>query len=369
MENRRETLRPNGHAPSFNPALAGVQNIQTAQSQAQTGRAAQRGPGRDESQEVKSVILKVESDLIVYGLEEALKTGALEPNEEVLQAIQEHARASARAAYRETYDPNLHHHDRLSDEEYKKLLRDRELTELAEMHALAALGDSEREVARTPAGTAPREPSPILTVSAVVAVMITVAPTLHDFVFITGDDIMSWTLSMLCGLFLGLMVTLMILSDVDQSGQRSAYNWIGIGAGIFMCLALCAIRLKGAATTGDYIFAFGLSGIEAAIVLALEGVAMSRRSAQRNYQEKQAALNQTTRLRDAALAHLERIRERLTEIGDRIRGHIGYVEDRSTRNLHINEIEAAAVKAASAGYLSGISENRGRVLGIGGTEQ
>jgi hypothetical protein len=131
-----------------------------------------------------------------------------------------------------------------------------------------------------------------------------------------------------------------------------------------MCVALCAIRLKEANTTGDYVFAFGLSGLEAAIVLALEGVAMSRRAAHRNYVTNQAALKKASDLRDAAVAHLKRVRDQLNEINNKIRAHIDYVEDRSTRHLHIDEIEAAAIQAVTTGYYSGIGENQRHVYRV-----
>ena len=48
---------------------------------------------------------------------------------------------------------------------------------------------------------------------------------------------------------------------------------------------------------------------------------------------------------------------------------IALVEDRFNRNIHIEELEQAAIKAVRDGYNRGVSENIGHVHGVGRRKQ
>jgi hypothetical protein len=327
--------------------------------------SARRVPDRGQ-EEMSGVILKMQKDLFTHGKQRAIARGTLEPHDEDVQALESHASAIAREAHRDVYDPTQHAHDQLLDNEYNKKLADRADAEQAEKYASAALREREEEAAQAQAGTAPAEHSLALPIAAVIAIMITVAPTLHDFVFIMTDEFMSWMLSLLSGLFLGLLITLMILGDVDASGRRTTTNWIGLSAGIFMSLALGALRVKGAKDSGDYIFAAAMTVLELGIVIGLEGIAKSRRAARQDWAGHKAVADQANARLEMAQTNLERWKDRLRELNNAINGHINYVEEREFRYLRIDEIEATALKAVRDGYQAGVAENRGRILGIGG---
>ena len=317
-------------------------------------------------EEMLGVILKMQRDLYEHGKSRAIESGTLVPNEEHLAALENHANAMAREAHRDAYDPAQHRHDQLLDGEYQKNLRDRDEAEHAVKYAAAAVRDREEEAAQLHPGEPPGPSSLTLPVAAVIAMMITTAPTLHDFVFVMIDEFFSWLLSLLSGLFLGLLVTLMILGDAENSEQRTAVNWIGLGAGIFVSLALGALRVKGAATAGDYIFAAAMTALELGIVLGLEGIAMSRRKAHGTFAERKRVADQATAKLEVGLVHLKRCQDRLEEINHAINTHINYVEERGVRFQRIEEIAATALQAVRDGYHAGIAENRGRILGIGG---
>lgn len=314
------------------------------------------------------IILRMQKDLFEHGRRRSVESGVFDPNADDLRAIESHASAMARETYRTAYDPAQQTHDQLLESEYQKNLADRAEAEQAEKYAAALVREREEEVAQAHPGPAPSKPSVMLLVAAVVAIMVTVAPTLHDFVFVMSDDFLSWLLSLLSGLFLGLLVTLMIFGDLDATGQRTLINRIGLAAGILISLALGGLRIKEANDAGDYIFAAALTILELGIVLGLEGVASSHRTARRDWAARKAVADPANALLEMARAHLERCKERVKDSNDAITSHISYVEDRAVRHFHINEIEATALRAVRDGYHAGIAENRGRILGLGGKQ-
>ena len=312
-----------------------------------------------------SITLMMQKDLFNHGYERAMASGALTAHTADEQAIEEHARAMAREAHREAFDPSKHAHDEMLEGEHKKNLNDRGDVEQAAKFAEADVAEREEEVARAYPGSRPPKPPRALVVAAVVGTMITVAPTLHDTVFLMDDDSVSWALSLACGLFLGLLIALMILGDSDSGGHRTITNWMGLGAGVLVSLALGALRIGAAKTVGDIVFAAGMTVLELGIVLALEGVASRRRAVMGEWLVRNAAAEKATAALDAAKTKLARWKEKLSALNEKIHGHIAYVEERTIRNLHIDELEATALKAARDGYLAGIADNRGRVLGAG----
>jgi hypothetical protein len=317
------------------------------------------------SRAARSVTLIMQTDLFKHGYERAMESGALTPQRGDEQAIDEHARAMARQAECDDYDPTKHAHDEMLDGEYRKNLADRADAEQAAKFAEADVAQREEEAARDHAGSPPPKPSQLFVIAAVVATMITVGPTLHDTVFLMDDDFISWSMSIACGLFLGLLIAVMIVGDTDAPDHRTVTNWIGLGAGILVSLALGALRMGAATNAGDYIFAIGMTVLELGIVLALEGVATRRRAAMSRWSVRNEAAEKTTAALDAAKNKLDRWKERLRDLNQAIGEHIEYVEDRALRSSRIDELEATACKAARDGYLAGIAHNRGRVLGTG----
>src|SRR5258706_10963906 len=109
-----------------------------------------------------------------------------------------------------------------------------------------------------------------------------------------------------------------------------------------------------------------MSGWERGIALAFEGFGMCRQKRHHTWAGRKATADQATAKLNVATTHLERCQDRLEAINRAIKAHINYVEERGVRFHRIEELAATALEAVRDGYHSGIAENRGRILGIGG---
>jgi hypothetical protein len=305
-------------------------------------------------------ILAMQTGLWHHGRNRAVQSGTTEPNPDDIRALEDHARAMARDTYRDRFDPSANVHDAMHQAEYERTLEQRKESEKGEQHAVANLRDADANLARTPkAGNKPAVRS-ILVAAFIVAITLTVAPTVHDSIFHTlGDDLLAWFFSSLCAAFVGAMLTLAILS-----GRRTAWTWVGVGSGVILGLGLGAIRIAAAEGAGEVLFSLGLTIVEIAAVLLLEWLASGLREKEAEWDVKHAAESQAIASVDAAKADLARWQVRIKELGDSIARKIAFVEDRHNRNIHIAELEAVAIKAVLDGYNAGIAENVGRIRGV-----
>jgi hypothetical protein len=310
--------------------------------------------------EMGGPILRMQVGLFNLGRNRARQSGTTVSQPEDLQALENHARAMARETYRDRYDPAQNPHDAMHKAEYEKNLARREEAEKGEQHAAANLRDAENGLAQTPkAGEKPAAP-PLLVAAFVVAITLTVAPTLHDAIFLAlGDNLLEWFAAMGSAAFVGVMLTLAILS-----GRRTAWTWVGVGAGVILGCGLGAIRLAAAGNAREVLFALGLTVMEIAAVLLLEWLASGLRARDAVWSERHTVEIQAIASRDAAQADLARWQARIRELTEAIARQIALVEDRHNRNIHIGELEAVAVKAVNDGYNAGITENVGRVRGV-----
>jgi hypothetical protein len=338
-----------------------AQGVNGSPSRSTNSPTRNRTPERGQ-EEMVGVIFKMQKDLYDHGKRRAVESGALVPNSYDQQAIEEHASAIARESHRDLYDPTQHAHDQLLENEHTKRLTDRAEGEQAEKYAAAVVRDQEKEAAQVQIGSPPPKPSRSLQIAASVVIACTIAPTLHDFIFVMADEFISWLLSLIAGLFMGMFITLMILAGVDMGERRTATNYFGLIAGILTGLALGGLRVKDARGIGDFIFAIAMTVLEISIVVGLEHIAQQHRTAHQDWMARKAVTDQANGRLKAAQTNLERYQARLKEINDAISAHINYVEERSVRFLRIEEIEATALKAVRDGYDAGLAENRGRVL-------
>jgi hypothetical protein len=310
----------------------------------------------------RSSIFEMQTGLFNLGRNRARDSGTTEPQPNDIRSLEDNARAMARDTYRDRYDPSANAHDAMHQAEYERTIAQRIESEKGEQHAAANLRDTESNLARTPkAGNKPVAP-PVLVAAFIVAITLTVAPTLHDAVFLTvGDDLLEWFFSSLCAAFVGTMLTLAILS-----GRRTVWTWVGVGAGMIFGLGLGAIRLAHAEGIGDVVMGIGLTVVEIAAVLLLEWLASGLRESEALWDVKHAAESHAVAHVDAAKADLTRWQTRTKELGDAITSKIAFVEDRHNRNIHIAELEAVAIKAVLDGYNAGIAANVGRIRGVTG---
>lgn len=305
-------------------------------------------------------VFEMQTGLFNLGRNRAIQSGTTEPQPDDVRSLEDNARAMARDTYRDRYDPSVNPHDAMHQAEFERVLDQRKESEKGEQHAAANLRDAEIDLAQLPkAGNKP-SPAPMLVTAFIVAITLTIAPTLHDSLFHTfGDDLLAWFLSAMCAAFVGAMLTLAILS-----GRRTAWTWVGVGAGVLLGLGLGAIRLAGAEGAGEVVFALGLTVVEIAAVLLLEWLASGLRASESAWEVNHAAESKAIAGRDAAQADLTRWQTRVKELGHVIASKIAAVEDRHNRNIHISELENLAIKAALDGYNAGIAENVGRIRGV-----
>jgi hypothetical protein len=304
-------------------------------------------------------VFAMQTGLWHHGRNRAIQSGTTEPNQDDIRALEDHSKAMARETYRDRFDPSTNAHDRMHQAEYERTIEQRKESEKGEQHAIANLRDTEKNLARTPkAGDKPTAPH-VLVAAFIVAITITVAPTLHDAVFLTiGDDLLEWFFSSLCAAFVGTMLTLAILS-----GRRTVWTWVGVGAGLILGIGLGAVRLAHAEGAGDVVMGIGLTIMEIAAVLLLEWLASGLREKEAAWDIKYTTESQVIAQVDAAKIDLARWQTRIKELGDAIASKIAFVEDRHNRNIHIEELEAVAIKAVLDGYNAGVAENVGRIRG------
>ncbi|HUZ93540.1 MAG TPA: hypothetical protein VMU57_01355 [Edaphobacter sp.] len=312
-------------------------------------------PGRDP-------LLQMQTGLFELGCNRARLSGASKPIPEDIHALEDHARSIARDTYREKFDPDNNALDRMHHAEYERLLEQREEMEKGVAHATANVHDAEKVLAGTAKAGPKPEVSVWLATAFIVAITVTVAPTLHDLLFYTiSDPMLSWFTSSICASFIAAMLTWAILS-----GRRTKWAWAGVAAGVVLGLGLGALRLSSAQGPSEVLFAVGLTIIEVSAVLLLEWLASGLRVREDEWRLFKLGEDKALACRDAELVDLARRQKRLQEVSDAIARKIAYVEDRTHRNVHLPELEAVAIKAVLDGYNAGINENIGRLRGASG---
>src|SRR5437867_2422068 len=279
-------------------------------------------------------LLQMQTGLFELGHNRALLSGATKPVPEDVRALEEHARSIARDTYREKFDPASNAHDRMHEAEYERLLELRDEIEKGVAHAQANVHDAARALAMTTKAGLRPETSGWLAAAFIVAITVTIAPTLHDFLFFgIPDDLLAWFGSSICAVFVASMLTLAILS-----GRRTQWTWVGVAAGITLGLGLGALRLSSAQGLAEVLFALGLTVVEVSAVLLLEWIASGLRTREGEWHVIKLAEDKAAAVRDAELADLERRQGRLQEANDAISRKVAYVEDRTHRNVHLPEL-------------------------------
>jgi hypothetical protein len=183
---------------------------------------------------------------------------------------------------------------------------------------------------------------------------------LHDSIFLTiGDDLLNWFGSCLSAAFIGVMLTLAILS-----GRRTKWTWIGVVAGVILGVGLGVVRLSAANGPGEAMVGVGLTVMEIAAVLLLEWLASGLRTSEAEWLPQHSAETEAIAARDASQSDLKRWQSRVRELSESISNRIALVADRHNRNIHLPELEDVAIKAVLDGYNAGTTENIGRLRGV-----
>lgn len=314
--------------------------------------------------QVVDIILKMHSDLFEHGYNRAKLRRDVDTNDQDLHALEEHAEAMAREAYREPYDPQKNEEHKLRETEYQKLEENRPEAKLVLNYAEADVARLEDEMSKAESNMKSPTRAQVLMISAVAGLALTIAPTLHDFVFITmKDDILNWAVSLLSAAIYGIFITWGLLDCDDEVGRRTVRNWLTLAGGISLPVGLGIMRAANAVGAPEILFAVALTVVELGIVLLLESRAISLRVAYQEWAAQLAVLTSITMRLEAARDHLARCRQELAKINEAIHLHIRLVEELSVRNFNIDRITADAIKAVRDGYSEGLATNRGYLRG------
>lgn len=312
--------------------------------------------------QVADVILRMHNDLVEYGRQRAKLSRDTKPNPDDLSSLQDHAEAMAEEAYREAYDPDKYQDHKLREFEYQKLQSDREEAELASGYAMAEVADLEKEMSKAQSNMLPPTKPMVLMAAAVAGLALTIAPTLHDYIFITmKDDVLNWAVSLLSATTYGVFITWGLLESDDVRGRRSVRNWLGLVGGIGVPVGLGLLRVANAIGIAEVLFAVALTVVEIGIVLLLEARASTLRIAYHEWAAQQAMVKDIVTRLEAAKTKLSRRKQALAEIRNAISDHISLVSELAVRNFNIDKIKADAARAVRDGYFDGLAYNRGRI--------
>lgn len=328
-------------------------------------RAELGGGGRRASAE-QGPLMRFQSGLLEHGAERARQSGALEPRQADVDALVDHAVAMARDAHRPAYEPAKNPNDRLREDRFERNMGRRGVLAEAEEHAEVALRETELERARVPmAGGKPEVPV-FLAAGAVLVLALTVTATLRDFMFASmEDDVLAWGLSVVTSLGCGVFLALSALAGTphEEGGAAPRRGSTAVVGGIVVALALGAWRASDADGLGDILTAIALTGLECGVIVILEWTGKRHEAAVRRWRARDDARATVEATVSAAEFDLKRRREELSRLDEAIAEHVAYVEDRTFRNLAIEELSKAATTAVKDGYNAGVAANRGRTRG------
>jgi hypothetical protein len=305
-----------------------------------------------------------EVDLFELGRRRAIDSGAVEPQEHDIRALENHAEAVARETYEERYDPEANPHDAAREAEHIKVLKDRPKIEEALKFGDAELREKDRALSKKEAAGSKPTPHLALLVIATVVIAMTMAPTFADrFLSLVEDDILRMAGAGLIGLLLGGLLTGFILFGHGARGERPTVSFLAFGAGLLLAFSCGGIRYSSATETSEVVFAIFLTIMEAAVVVLLEVKASALRHELRAWGERKDIEDVAIRERDTARQERDRLKALLDEANTTIVNHIRYVGSRKPRFASVEEATASAVKQVTDGYFAGLAENRGYLVG------
>ena len=321
----------------------------------------------DKFQSLLKTLLPID-ELFEKGRQRARLSCADKRLPEDLQVLEEFARATALDIHTDPYDPdnNENGQDRLREEKFQKRLKGREFVAKALTdNARPRVREQEAKLAGKKRNIRKPTISNVITVSAVLVISLSVAPTLHDrFFFDLEDALLAWAISITGACFIATFITWSLTGAIDATGKRSNTNLGGLIAGIGISIGTGVLRISDAQTSNEYIFAFALTLLEIFTVCFLEWHAIGLRSNYREWLEYVQEIDKETAELEAAQADLDRWEKELALINEDIENHIAHVEERWIRHHKVADLELLAVKTIIDGYDQGIAEIKGRRYGL-----
>jgi hypothetical protein len=300
------------------------------------------------------------SGLYNLGFQRATDAGITELTEDFLAPLSEHARAVARDNASVKFSPDEHLHDKLEFDEYKRALKARDNACIGEDHAIARLREAKKQLDATKrVGESPKLPS-LLLMMCVAMIAISLSNTIHDRLIPAGvETVLSIVLSLILGSLLGAAPVHAIFH-----GRNSTKRWIGIITGVLLGVGLFAVRVSGAESSGEVLYAAGWAALELAGILLAEYLSQAHRKAEveweHDHHTEVAAVAAVGSAKEDVYLWRDRISAAQSEL-DRISG---IVHKRNSRALRVEDIELLCVKAVRDGASSGVAQNLGIIRGL-----
>lgn len=295
--------------------------------------------------------------LLEQGRNLALVSQAVEPREEHITSLTSLARAYASFVGRAGFNPAGDAQDGIRQTLFQKACTDGHAIEEMWRIAGARLREFADGAARKRAAVGPKPDLPIVAMTAAVGVLaISVAPTLHDFVFHTvPDELLNWFLSIVVSAVMGVMLAWGLFA---ASAARSRTP---ILVGVVISVGLGVLRLSAAEELREYLFTAGLTLMEIGVVLFLDWRARIYNEACAAWVERDGAAAEAEashRVQERELGRLSQERQSLrSEVSD----HLSYVGQRDELAGNEAAREQAYIAAVCDSYLQAIAENRGRL--------
>jgi hypothetical protein len=291
------------------------------------------------------------------GVARARETNAIEPREDDIRSLTALAKTMAAYVAQSGFDPGAAPGDRLREALFKKT--DTSVRRLDEELKIAAkrVTESSNTAGRKRAqvGTKPELPL-VSMVTAVGVLAVSVAPTLHDFVFHTlPDDLLNWFLSIIVSALLGVMLAWgMFAISVTDSRKP-------VVVGIIISLGLGALRLSAAENLNEVLFAVGLALMEIGVVLFLDWRAGVFNKALADWGRRTQEAEEAEASSAVERREFDRLAAERQKLEAQVLEHVTDVEHRDELARDNSAREQAYVEAICDSYMQGIAENRGRL--------
>jgi hypothetical protein len=312
---------------------------------------------------VVTAVLDRAAHLFQEGREWAIRAMVLVARPEDTEALSGIAKAHARATQTDDYDPATIAADRHRADIFERdRAESRRLSE-AMRNAATTAHEAGKDAAAKQAlvGDPPATPLVMMITTAAVVAM-TIAPSIHDFIFATLRDDLNWAISLSLGLVIGGMLVWGLIaegSNVLISPRAALYGGIVIGIGF------AVLRLSAAEDLGEVVYALGLSAIEIGTLVFADAIGVRHRAELAGWQERKAGAGDAAARAESGRNMYEQLRGQKEAVDQAVQDHLRYADERRELSRDLPGRETAYTQAILAGYGRGIAENVGRAQGYG----
>lgn len=313
---------------------------------------------------IPQLLRRVYADWFDCGYRFARSSGTLRLREAELERLEHDAALAVEGMGAEPYDPARNPHDRLQQDEFDQLLKQREDYRYGVLSAQAdAARQQRRRADLQTVAVKPRAPR-LFIVLAAVLLGLSVVLTLEGYFFEqVEDELYRWLAAGFIALMQGAFLCASCFSGRSGFGVSNKLSRLLLGGVVLQAAALALVRYVNAQSEPARWFALVLFVFELGVSLAVEAQAEGYRQSWQNYQQHQAELLRAESAQSEALERLGQWSRRLTAVELQIAGHIRQVNERALCHGRLDALKNVARKAIRNGYLNGVAENYRYVFG------